>query len=42
MTDQQIIDFYDQNLNLTLAQLAVITGKTVPELKKILMGAAYD
>lgn len=39
MTDQQIIDFYDQNLNLTLAQLAAITGKTVPELKRILMGA---
>jgi len=39
MTNQQIIDFYDQNLNLTLAQLAAITGKTVPELKKLLMGA---
>ena len=39
MSDQQIIDFYDQNLNMTLAQLAAITGKTVPELKRILMGA---
>jgi hypothetical protein len=39
MTNQQIIDFYDQNLNLTLAQLAAITGKTVRELKTILMGA---
>jgi hypothetical protein len=37
--DQKIIDFYDQNLNLTLSQLAAITGKTVPELKSILMGA---
>jgi hypothetical protein len=39
MTNQEIIDFYDQNLNLTLAQLAAITGKTVQELKSILMGA---
>lgn len=39
MTNQQIIDFYDQNLNMTLSQLAAITGKTVPELKRILMGA---
>lgn len=39
MTNDQIIRLYDQNLNMTLAQLAAITGKTVPELKRILMGA---
>ena len=40
MTDSEIIDFYDQNPNLTLAELARMTGKTVAQLKKILMGAA--
>lgn len=38
MTDQEIIDYYDSNPNLTLAELARMTGKTVAELKKILMG----
>jgi hypothetical protein len=39
MTNQQIIDFYDTNLNLTLAELSKITGLSVPQLKNILMGA---
>jgi hypothetical protein len=37
-TDEEINEYYDQNPNLTLAQLARMTGKTVEELKKILMG----
>lgn len=37
MTNQEIIYFYDSNINLTLAQLSGITGKTIPQLKKILM-----
>jgi hypothetical protein len=39
MTNQEIIDLYDRKLNMTLRELSVITGKTVPELKKLLMGA---
>ena len=38
MTDQEINDYYDSHLNLTLAELARMTGKTIAELKKILMG----
>ena len=39
MNTQQIIDFYDSNPNLLLSELARITGKSVKELKAILMGA---
>jgi len=38
MTNDEIIDLYDSNPNLTLAQLAAMTGKSVAELKRILMG----
>jgi hypothetical protein len=38
LTNQDIIDLFDLNPNLTLAQLSRITGKSVPELKQILMG----
>jgi hypothetical protein len=37
MTDQEIIDMFDST-NITLARLAVISGRTVPQLKKLLMG----
>ena len=37
MTDQQIREYYDINLNLTLSELSRITGKTKAELKRILM-----
>jgi hypothetical protein len=36
--DEEINDYYDSHPDLTLAQLARMTGKTVAELKKILMG----
>ena len=36
MTNQQICDFYDNNPNLTLTQLAQMTGLTVDQLKTIL------
>jgi len=39
MTDQQIIDLYDSNPDLTLAELSRMTGKSISELKQILMGA---
>lgn len=37
MTNEQIINLYDKNPDLTLAQLSRITGKSVAELKRILM-----
>jgi predicted HTH domain antitoxin len=36
MTDQEIIDLFDTT-NITLQQLARMSGRTVPQLKKILM-----
>lgn len=39
MSDQEIIDLFDSNPDLTLQHLARITGKTVAELKQILIGA---
>ena len=38
MTNQEIIDLYQRKLNMTLRELSQITGKTIPELKRILMG----
>jgi hypothetical protein len=38
MTNQQIIDLYQRKLNMTLRELSQITGKSIPELKRILMG----
>jgi len=39
MSDQQIIEYYDSNLNLTLAELSAITGKSIKALKRLLMEA---
>ena len=39
MTNQQVAEYYDSNLNLTLAELSAITGKSIKQLKRILMGA---
>jgi hypothetical protein len=36
MTEVQIRELYDSNLNMTLRELSRITGYTIPELKKIL------
>ena len=38
MTYKEIIEYYDSHPNLTLKQLSSITGKTVDQLKLILMG----
>jgi hypothetical protein len=38
MDDEEIRDLFDQNWNITMSELADITGKTVKELKLILMG----
>jgi hypothetical protein len=40
-TDEQINDIYDSNPNLTLAQLSRMTGKSVEQLKRILMPDYY-
>lgn len=37
MTNDDIRAFYDGN-NITLAELSALTGKTVKQLKTILMG----
>ena len=37
MTDQEIRDTFDRNWNLTLAELARMSGRSVKELKKILL-----
>jgi len=37
MNNQEIIDLFDSS-NITLAELAKISGRTVAELKALLMG----
>lgn len=39
-TDAEIVHYYDTHLNLTLRELADMTGRTVAQLKKLIMGAA--
>jgi hypothetical protein len=36
MTDADIIDLYDSS-NITLYQLSVISGRTISQLKRLLM-----
>ena len=37
MTENEIREFYDSHPDLTLTQLSRMTGKTVQELKQILL-----
>lgn len=37
-TDEEINDYFDSHPDLLLSELARMTGKSVTELKKILMG----
>jgi predicted HTH domain antitoxin len=37
MTTAEIIDLFDSNPDITLAQLARMSGRTVAEIKQILM-----
>ena len=39
-TPAEIIDYYDTHLNLTLAELASMTGRSIAQLKKLIMGGA--
>jgi len=36
-TDEEIREYYDQSWNIQLWQLAGMTGKTIAQLKRILM-----
>ena len=37
MSNEQIINLFDSNPNLLLSELVIITGKSIKQLKKILM-----
>lgn len=37
MTDDEIIEMFDTNLNMTLKELSRRSGRTIAELKKLLM-----
>ena len=40
MTNKQIIEYYNSHLNITLAELSAISGRTVKAIKKILLNDA--
>ena len=42
MTDQEIIDMFDRDLKITLAELGRMSGRSVKDVKKILMKDAYE
>jgi hypothetical protein len=37
-TPADIVDYYDRHLNLTLRELSAMTGRTIKELKRLIMG----
>ena len=37
-TPAEIVDYYDRHLNLTLHELSDMTGRTIKELKRLIMG----
>lgn len=37
MTDKEICELFDININMTLKELSVVTGKSLRELKDILL-----
>ena len=37
MQDFEIIELFDTNWDITLQELARLSGRTVPELKRVLM-----
>jgi hypothetical protein len=36
-TSAEIVDYYDRHLNLTLRELSDMTGRTIAELKRMIM-----
>jgi hypothetical protein len=41
-TDAEIVDYYDSHLNLTLRELSDMTGRSVKDLKKLIMGVQHE
>jgi hypothetical protein len=39
-TAAEIVHYYDSHLNLTLRELSDMTGRTVKDLKRLIMGVA--
>ena len=39
-TPADIVDYYDRHLNLTLRELSAMTGRTIKELKRLIMEPA--
>jgi len=39
-TAAEIVDYYDRHLNLTLRELSDMTGRTIKELKRLIMEPA--
>ena len=39
MTDDEIMDMFDSNPNILLSELSAMSGKSVAELKRLLMGS---
>lgn len=39
-TPDEIVDYYDRHLNLTLRELSAMTGRTIKELKRLIMEPA--
>ena len=39
-SDDEIVDYYDSHLNLTLRELSDMTGRSVADLKRLIMKGA--
>jgi len=39
-TPADIVHYYDRHLNLTLRELSAMTGRTIKELKRLIMESA--
>ena len=39
-TPAEIVDYYDRHLNLTLRELSAMTGRTVAQLKRLILEPA--
>ena len=38
MTDQDIIDYFDSHFDATIAEIALMSGRSVAYVKRLLMG----
>jgi hypothetical protein len=39
-TDAEIVHYFDTHLNLTLRELSDMTGRSIKDLKRLIMGGA--